>query len=211
MVYLSLSRENIVLFECCWWVEIFWKEEIFVAWGMTSEKRAQEFHTDDVSLPRSGQCFWLVEVNFVPPIRSTTQMWILTGHQYGISALVSQTSLRGETSGGVAKCRLFCQANIFRDLFSNSHDSSYGNWNRRMLTRFSRLSRAWSSTLAITKWSVCSPAVRSFYHAPVQNDELTKPASFRTGKPVRSMLDRDEDMMSTGTRHPFLAKYKVIW
>lgn len=28
-------------------------------------------------------------------------------------------------------------------------------------------------------------------------------------KPVRCMLDRDEDMMITGTRHPFLIKYKV--
>ena len=28
---------------------------------MTSEKLAQKFHTDDASLPRSGQCFWLVE------------------------------------------------------------------------------------------------------------------------------------------------------
>ena len=27
---------------------------------MTSEKRAQKFHTDDVSLPKSGWCFWLV-------------------------------------------------------------------------------------------------------------------------------------------------------
>lgn len=31
----------------------------------------------------------------------------------------------------------------------------------------------------------------------------------KVGKPVRCMLDRDEDMKSTGTRHPFLAKYKV--
>ena len=35
-------------------------------------------------------------------------------------------------------------------------------------------------------------------------------STFRTGKPVRCMLDRDEDMLSTGTRHPFLVKYKVI-
>ena len=34
-------------------------------------------------------------------------------------------------------------------------------------------------------------------------------ASFRLQRPVRCMLDRDEDMMSTGTRHPFTAKYKV--
>ena len=37
----------------------------------------------------------------------------MTRHQYGISALVSQTSFRGETTGGVAKCRLFSQANLF--------------------------------------------------------------------------------------------------
>ena len=31
-------------------------------------------------------------------------------HQYEIYALVFQTSFRGETNGGVAKCRLFSQA-----------------------------------------------------------------------------------------------------
>ena len=43
-------------------------------------------------------------------VRSSTQIFVVTRHQYGISALVSQTSFRGETSGGVAKCRLFSQA-----------------------------------------------------------------------------------------------------
>ena len=33
-------------------------------------------------------------------------------HQYGISALAPQTSFRGETSGGVMKCRLLSQATI---------------------------------------------------------------------------------------------------
>ena len=37
-------------------------------------------------------------------------IWVVTRHQYGISLLVSQTSFRRETSGGVAKCRLFSQA-----------------------------------------------------------------------------------------------------
>ena len=32
-------------------------------------------------------------------------------HQYGISALVSQTSFGGETIVSVAQCRLFSQAN----------------------------------------------------------------------------------------------------
>ena len=46
------------------------------------------------------------------PMKSTTQIWVVTRDQYGISALVPQTSFRGETSGGVAKCRLFSQANV---------------------------------------------------------------------------------------------------
>ena len=35
----------------------------------------------------------------------------MTGHQYRISMLVAQMSLGEETSGSVAKCRLFSQAN----------------------------------------------------------------------------------------------------
>ncbi|XP_067420930.1 xanthine dehydrogenase/oxidase isoform X2 [Emydura macquarii macquarii] len=34
-------------------------------------------------------------------------------------------------------------------------------------------------------------------------------AAFKTGHPVRCMLDRDEDMLITGGRHPFLGQYKV--
>ena len=80
-----------------------------VSHQMTSEKPAQKFHTDDASLPRSRKRFWLAK-NFLQPIRSTTQIWVVTRHQYGISALVSQTSFGGETSWKVAKCRLFSQA-----------------------------------------------------------------------------------------------------
>ena len=43
--------------------------------------------------------------NLIKPIRSTTQIqiWVVTRHQYGTSsALVSQTSFGGETSGSVA-------------------------------------------------------------------------------------------------------------
>lgn len=34
-------------------------------------------------------------------------------------------------------------------------------------------------------------------------------AAYKLNHPVRCMLDRDEDMMVSGTRHPFLGKYKV--
>ena len=50
--------------------------------------------------------------NLIQPIRSTTQIWVVMCHQYGISALISQTSFGEETSGGVTKCRLFSQANL---------------------------------------------------------------------------------------------------
>ena len=54
---------------------------------------------------------WLNQISHAArPIRSPTKIWVVTRHQYGISALVSQTSFGGETSGSVAKCRLFSQA-----------------------------------------------------------------------------------------------------
>ena len=48
--------------------------------------------------------------NLIQPIRSTTQIRVVTRHQYGISVLVSQTSFGRETSCSVTKCRLFSQA-----------------------------------------------------------------------------------------------------
>ena len=80
---------------------------------MTSEKWAPKLHSDDASLPRSGEFLCLNQIsNAARPIRSTAQIWVVTSHQYGISALVSQTSFGRETSGSVAKCRLFSQARI---------------------------------------------------------------------------------------------------
>ena len=74
---------------------------------MKSEKRAQKSmlmtrHYPDLG----GASGWISEANF-QPIRSTTQIRGMTRHQYGISALVSQTSFRGQITSGVAKCRLF--------------------------------------------------------------------------------------------------------
>ncbi|CAG2255817.1 XDH [Mytilus edulis] len=53
----------------------------------------------------------------------------------------------------------------------------------------------------------------SFYHHRLEVAIcLTTPvalAAYKLKKPVRCMLDRDEDMLITGTRHPFLGQYKV--
>ena len=76
---------------------------------MTSEKGAQKFHTDDASLPSASD--WLNQISHAArPIRSPMQIWVVTRHQYGNSALVSQTLVGGETSRSAAKCRLFSQA-----------------------------------------------------------------------------------------------------
>ena len=39
--------------------------------------------------------------NWFQPIRSTTQSWVVTRHQYGISPVVFQTSFRGKISCGI--------------------------------------------------------------------------------------------------------------
>ena len=54
---------------------------------------------------------WLNQISHAArPIRSPTQIWVVTRRQYRIFALVSQTSFGGKTSGSVAKCRLFSQS-----------------------------------------------------------------------------------------------------
>ena len=51
--------------------------------------------------------------NLFHPIRSTTQISVVTCHQYGVSAVITHTSFCGETSTGVImKCWLFSQANL---------------------------------------------------------------------------------------------------
>ena len=70
--------------------------------SVLSEKRAQKFHTASDLLNQISHA--------ARPIRSKTQIWVMTRHQCRISALVSHTSFGGETSGSVAKCRLFSQA-----------------------------------------------------------------------------------------------------
>ena len=80
-------------------------------WRSRTERR-KTGHTDDVTLLRSGSTFdWLKQVSLAArPIRSTTQICLVP--RYGISALVSQESFGGETSGSIAKClRLFQNSN----------------------------------------------------------------------------------------------------
>ena len=57
---------------------------------------------------------WLNQISHaVRSIRSTTQIWVVTRHQYGISVLVSQASFGGETSDSVGKCWLFSKGTFY--------------------------------------------------------------------------------------------------
>ena len=61
-------------------------------------------------------CDWLNQISHMAqPIRSTTQIWEVMRHQYGISVLVSQMSSGGETSCRVAIRRMLSQAKTLQD------------------------------------------------------------------------------------------------
>ena len=72
--------------------------------GFPAKWRLRKFHADDVHNQDLGSASdWLKQISL--------DTWILRRRQYGISAVVVQTSFRGENSVSVAKCRLFSQVN----------------------------------------------------------------------------------------------------
>ena len=79
-------------------------------WRLRNERRNSTLMTGHYPDLGSASA-WLNQISHAAwPIRRTTQIWVVTCHQYEISALVSQKSFGGETSGSVAKCWLFSQA-----------------------------------------------------------------------------------------------------
>ena len=108
------SKEH---FECGIWMSLR-KQPTFgdattgfpAKWTLRNEYRNSILMT--CHYPDLGSAFdWLNQISHASrPTRSAIQIWVVTRHQYGISALVSQTSFGGETSGCVTKCRLFSQA-----------------------------------------------------------------------------------------------------
>ena len=56
---------------------------------------------------------WLKQISLAArPIISTTHIWLVARHQYGISAFGPQTSFHGETSGVDGKGQLFSHATL---------------------------------------------------------------------------------------------------
>ena len=78
-------------------------------WRLRNERRnsllTTPYHPDLGSTadwsPRVENVLW--------PISSTTEIWVVTRHQYGIPAFVPKTSFHEGISSGIAKCPLFSQ------------------------------------------------------------------------------------------------------
>ena len=101
-------------------------------WRLRNERRNSILMTRHYpDLGRASD--WLKQISHAArPIRSTTQIWIATRHQYGISALVSQTSFGGETSDGVVKCGLLFfhtrKLKTILDCGLEAVDSGFQDW-----------------------------------------------------------------------------------
>ena len=78
------------------------------------------------------------------------QIWVVTRHQYGISALAFQTSFRGETSGGVAKCPRFFSGSMW----SFSNDDGDGNENISYKVIFSLQLQPFSLNPPWSQWGI---------------------------------------------------------
>ena len=87
-----------------------------VTGGFPAKQRLRNERRNSILMTRHypdlGNAFdWSCRVgNLLQPIKSTFQIWVVTRHQCGISALIFQTLFCRETSGGVARCRLFSKA-----------------------------------------------------------------------------------------------------
>ena len=56
---------------------------------------------------------WLKEISLgSQPFKRTTQIWVVTCHQHGISVQIAQTSFHKETRGRMANCQLISPANF---------------------------------------------------------------------------------------------------
>ena len=81
-------------------------------WRLRNERRNSMLMT--CHCPDLGSASgWLNQISHAArQIRCSTHIWVVTRHQYGIF----RASFGGETSGGVAKCRLFSHAVSYRVL-----------------------------------------------------------------------------------------------
>ena len=91
---------------------------------MTSEEWAQKFHTDDVSLPRSGSYIWLVKAN-VP--RGTNNRKYTQWHVIRVEFLCSflRCHFTGKPVVAFWNVSCFLRLKIYRKLWHHSHHRAH--------------------------------------------------------------------------------------
>ena len=86
---------------------------------------------EDNSSGNNNITVWSKFLLAAQPIRSTTQIWVVTRHQFGIFVLFSQTLFRDEASDGVEKCRLISQGIIFFGIVEQAKYARTHPWKMR--------------------------------------------------------------------------------
>ena len=127
------------------------------------------------------------------PKRSTTQIWVETRHQYGISEFVSQTSFGGETSGSVAKCRLFPQPTWLVDrirvkkrrrlTLERGKNSKKWLANKKGLSNTKGVNFSKSRLLSSSNLAQAPQFLRSFFAVPIFISPMRTRAENPKGRP----------------------------
>ena len=83
-----------------------------------------------------GASDWLKQISHAArSIKSTTQLFVVTRHQYRIFAHVSQTSFRGKTSGGLG---WVCATEMYRSIghveFPKSQTGIFVEWKATLVS-----------------------------------------------------------------------------
>ena len=87
-------------------------------------------------LDLDGASDWLKQISHAArSIKSTTQLFVVTRHQYRIFAHVSQTSFRGKTSGGLG---WVCATEMYRSIghveFPKSQTGIFVEWKATLVS-----------------------------------------------------------------------------
>ena len=131
---------------------------------MSCEKFASANQKHYPDLGSASDCLCRMR-NLLQPIRSTTQIWIVTRHQHGISALVSQTSFHGESGGGFGGCFLRLAVTL------QIEKIKWIFYQHNPLPKLESLSCLWNSTFVVflDLWSSC---LLSFKNKDINNNYL---------------------------------------
>ena len=121
---------------------------------MTSEKRAHKFHTV-TNLELGVAPDWLKEISHTEqPNRSTIQIWEVTCHQYGISLLVSQTSIMIYIFYQGHPTTVFCKISVRRSKYYLEFSITWGRLIFKMTVPLTHNFRSLSYKFLTIFWSL---------------------------------------------------------